>query len=44
MLKFADRRINNCTMEVARVGSLQSCYQKVSVIPNPKEEFEEDDE
>jgi len=42
--KFSPRRINNCTMEVARVGSLQSCYQKVSVIPNPKEAFGESDE
>ena len=44
MLNFAHRRINNCTMEVAGVGSLQGCYQKVSVIPNPKEAFSESDE
>ena len=37
MLNFAHRRINNCTMEVAKVRSLQGCYQKVLVIPNLKE-------
>ena len=44
MLNFAHGRINNGTMEVAKVGSLQGCYQKVSVIPNPKETFGESDE
>ena len=44
MLNFAHGRINNYTMEVARVGSLQGCYQKVSVIPNPKEALDESDE
>ena len=44
MLNFAYRKINNYTMEVARVGSLQGCYQKVSVIPNPKEAFDENGE
>jgi hypothetical protein len=44
MLNFAHERINNYTMKVAKVGSLQNYYQKVSVIPNPKEEFGENDE
>ena len=44
MLNFAHRKISNYTMEVARVRSLQGCYQKVSVIPNPKEAFGESDE
>ena len=44
MLNLARRRINNYTMEVARVGSLRGCYQKVLVIPNPKEAFDENDE
>ena len=44
MLNLAHRRINKYTMEVARVGSLQGCYQKVIVIPNPKEAYGEIDE
>ena len=44
MLNLADGRINNYTMEVARDRSLQGCYQKVLVIPNPKEAFGESDE
>ena len=44
MLNLAHRRINNYTMEVARVRSLQDCHQEVSVIPNPKEAFDESDE
>ena len=44
MLNLVHKRINNYTMEVARVESLQSCYQKVPVIPNPKEAFGESDE
>ena len=44
MLNFAHRGINNCTMEVPKVRSLQGCYQKISVIPNPKEAFGEIDE
>ena len=44
ILNLAYRRINNYTMEVARVRSLPDCNQKVSVIPNPKEAFGESDE
>ena len=44
MLNFAHGKINNCIMKVAKVRSLQSCYQKVSVIPNPKEAFGKSDE
>ena len=41
MLNLAHRRINNYTMEVARVRSLPDYHQKVSVIPNSKEAFGE---
>ena len=44
MLNLAHRRINNYTMEVARVRSLPDCHQKVSVIPNLKEAFGESDD
>jgi len=44
MLNLAHGRINNYTMEVARVRSLPDYHQKVSVIPNPKEAFVESDE
>ena len=37
MLNLAHRRINNYTKEVARVRSLLDYYQKVLVVPNPKE-------
>ena len=43
MLNFAHERINNYTMKVARVKSLPDCHQEVSVIPNPKEAFDEID-
>ena len=44
MLNLVHGKINNYTMEVARVRSLPDCHQKVSVIPNPKEAFGESDE
>jgi len=44
MLNLVHGRINNYTMEVARVISLPDCHQKVSMIPNPKEAFGESDE
>ena len=44
MLNLVHRRINNYTKEVAKVRSLLDYYQKVSVVPNPKEAFGEIDE
>ena len=44
MLNLGHRRINNYTMEVARVRSLPDCHQEVSVITNLKEVLGEIDE
>ena len=44
MLNLTHRRINNYTKEVARIRSVLDYYQKVSVVPNPKEAFGEIDE
>ena len=44
MLNFAHGRINNYTMEVARVRSLPDCHQQVLVTRNMKEALDEIDE
>ena len=44
MLNLVHRRINNCTMKVARVWSLQDSDQQVLVTYNTKEALDETDE
>ena len=43
-LNFAHERINNYTIEVARVRSLPDCHQQVLVTHNTKEAHDEIDE
>ena len=44
ILNLAHRRINSCTMEVARVRALQDYHQQVLVTHNAKEAHDEIDE